>query len=139
MLDIFLWVVVLNLFALAILVIFLWNARINLQRQIDDKRFLIRALNAASNSKSSTAAAEMMNISVDEFVSYCQMKGIDTPEQREEKKEKIKKIKEEAENKIMEEEAAWRAAQEKLEEERHKSIEEEALKRKERLKKFGFR
>ena len=137
--DIFWWIVALNLFALAVLVIFFWNARINLKRQIDNRRFLINVLNTAKNSKSSTEASELLNISLDEYVSFCQLKGIDTPEQRKAKKDEIQRKKDEAERRIMEEEAAWHAQQEKLEEERRRAIEEDARKRKDRLKKFGFR
>lgn len=137
--DIFWWIVMLNLFALGVLIIFLCNARINLQRQIDNKRFLISVLNTAKNSNSSGEAAESLNITVDEYFSYCQLKGIDTPEQRKEKRDRIKKKSDEADRRIMEEEATWRAEHEKMEEERRKTIEEEARKRKERLKDFGFR
>jgi len=137
--EIFWWIVAFNLFALSILVIFFWNARINIKRQINNKRFLINILKTAKNSKSSAEAAELMNISLDEYVSFCQMKGIDTPEERKSKNDEIKKRKDEAERKIFEEEAAWRAEQEKMDEERRKSLEEDTRKRKDRLKKFGFR
>ena len=133
------WIILFNLFALAVLIIFIWNARINLQRQINNRRFFINILNTAKNTKSSVEAAELLNISLDEYVSYCQIKSIDTPEERKEKKEEIQKKKEEQELKMMEEEAAWRAEQEKREDDRRKSIEEKANKRKEKLKKFGFR
>ncbi len=139
LLNIFWWIVVLNLFALAVLVIFFCNARINLKRQIDNKRFLIKFLNSAKNSKTTAEAAVFMGISLDDYLSFCKERGIDTPDQRRELIEKVQKKKADDERKIREEEATWRAEQDTLNEDRRKAIEEETQKRKERLKKFGFR
>ena len=139
LLDIF-WIVILfDLFALAVVVIFFLNARINLKRQIINQRFFINIVKAAKTAKSSLEVAEMLNIGIDEFTAYCKMKGIDTPEERTEKKEKLEKTKQEEEQKILQEEANWRAEQEKELEDAQKEQEEEAKKRKDRLKKFGFK
>ena len=138
LLDIFWLVVLLDLFAIAVMVVFFINARINLQRQIINQRFFIKAVKAAKTVESSVAAAEMLNIDSDEFTKYCEIKGIDTPEVRIEKKERVEKIKREEEQKILQEEAKWRAEQEKLLKERHKEQEENTRIRKEHLKKFGF-
>ena len=137
--DILFIVIVFNLLALAVMVIFFWNARINLRRQIVEKRFLIRVLGAAKTSHSSAEGADSINVPVEAFTLYCKQHGIELPEHRVEKRERAKKKKEDEERKIMEEEAEWRAEQHKVEEERRKSIENEAKERKERLKKFGFR
>ena len=139
LLDIFWLVILLDLFALAVVVVFFINARINLQRQIINQRFFVKAVKAAKTAESSIAAAEMLNIDSDEFTKYCEMKSIDIPEVRTEKKERVERVKREEEQKILQEEAKWRAEQEKLLEERRKEQEESARKRKENLKKFGFK
>lgn len=139
LIDFLFIVIVLNLFALALLVIFLWNARINLRRQVEVRRFIIITVNAAKTAHSSEAAAAQLNISLNEFLKYCKDKGIETPEERKEKRDRIQKKKEEQERKMMEDEAAWHAEQQKIDDKRHKEIEEEAKKRKQRLQKFGFK
>ncbi len=139
LLDIFWLVILLDLFALVVVVVFFINARINLQRQIINQRFFVKAVKAAKTAESSIAAAEMLNIDSDEFAKYCKRKSIDIPEVRTEKKERVEKIKREEEQKILQEEAKWRAEQEILLEERSKEQEESARKRKENLKKFGFK
>ena len=82
---------------------------------------------------------EQTRISLNEFLKYCKDKGIETPEERKEKRDRIQKKKEEQERKMMEDEAAWHAEQQKIDDKRHKEIEEEAKKRKQRLQKFGFK
>jgi len=140
LLDI-LWIVILfDLFALGVMIILFINARINLQRQINHQYFFINTVKAAKTSKSSAAAAEMLDITPEEFTQYCKIKGISTPEERAEKKEKAKRIKLEQEQKILQEEAKWRAEREKAKEEiLRKEQEENAQIRKEKLRKFGFK
>ncbi len=139
LLDIF-WIVVLfDLFALAVMVIFFINARINVQRQINNQQYFINVVKAVKTAKSSADATDMLNIGIKEFEAYCKMKGIDTPEERIEKKEKLEKTKREEEQKILREEANWRAEQEKTLEEERKEQEEDVKKRRDRLKKFGFK
>ena len=139
LLDIFWVIILLDIFAFAVMVVFLINARINLHRYITNTRFFFNVLNATKTSETSSQAAEMANMDIDEYSNYCQMKGIITPEVRKEKKEKIEKEKLKHEEKIFEEEATWRLEQEKILEERRKAQEAEAQKRKDRLKQFGFR
>jgi len=128
-----------DLFAVGVLLIFLFNARMNLRRQITEQRFYAKAFSLALQLDSSDTAAEMMGISRDDFVAFCKHKRIEIPEDRNERLERERKEQEEQQKRIMAEEAAWRAEQERLMEERRKSQEEDARKRKERLKKFGFR
>lgn len=132
LLDIFWLVVLLDLFALTVMVVFFINARINLQRQIINQRLFVSAVKAAKTTESSVAAAKMMNIDPGEFTTYCEKKGIDTPEVRIEKKEKAERMKREEEQIILQEEANKRAEQEKLLEQHHKE-QEDARKRKKRL------
>ncbi|MFC1651072.1 hypothetical protein ACFL2X_05835 [Candidatus Latescibacterota bacterium] len=128
-----------NLFVFAVMVIFFINARMNLRRQVANTRFFMRALEYSKSAKSSVEAAEMMNISLDEFNDYCKMKGIERPEKQIEAKERMDKAKQEEEQRILEEEAAWRAEQEKILDEKRKEHEKAAQERKKRLKKFGFK
>ena len=138
LLDIFWIVILVDLFVLAVMIVFFINARINLHRQIVNTRFFLRVLNASKVAPTSLKAAEMLNIDLDEFNSYCQMKGIESPEKRIEKKDKIDRKKREEEQRIVDEEAAWRAEQEKALEKKRQEQEKASQERKERLKKFGF-
>lgn len=131
--DIFWLVVLLDIIALTVMVIFFVNARIILRRQIINQRFFARTLKAAKTTESSVAAAKMLNIDSGEFTTYCEKKGIDTPEVRIEKKEKAERMKREEEQKILQEKANKRAEKEKLLAEKHKEQEEDARKRKKRL------
>ena len=89
LLDIFWVIILIDILALAIMVVFFINARINLHRQIVNTRFFLRALNASKAAYTSLEAAELLNIDLDEFTTYCQMKGIESPEKRIEKKERM--------------------------------------------------
>lgn len=134
LLDIFWLVVLLDIIALTVMVVFFVNARIILRRQITNQRFFARTLKAAMTTESSVAAAKMLNIDSGEFTTYCKKKGIDTPEVRIEKKEKAERMKREEEQKILQEKANKYAEKEKLLAEKHKEQEEDARKRKNRLK-----
>lgn len=139
LLDIFWVIILINILALAIMVVFFINARINLHRQVVNTKFFLRTLNASKVANTTLEAAEMLNIDLDEYTTYCQMKGIESPEKRIENKERVDRKKLEEEQKILQEEAAWRAEQERALERKRKEQEEASQERKERLKKFGFR
>jgi len=81
----------------------------------------------------------MMNVSLDEFIDFCTMKGIERPEKRIEARDRMDKAKRDEEERILAEEAAWRSEQEKVLEEKRKDHEKAAQERKKRLKKFGFK
>ena len=132
-------IIAVDIFALGIMVLFLINARINLKREIIEKRFFYRAIEAVKNAESIDKAAKMINVPADDFKAWCEVHNIETPEKRLERLEKEKKAKEEEERRIMEEEAKWIAEQERLTEEQNRFQEEDARKQKERLKKFGFK
>ena len=135
-----LWTVFLiDLVALGVLMIFFVNARINLTRQAKRTRFFLRALHASHNKDTSFAAAESLGISLDEFTTYCQNKGIESPEDRFENIKRIEEEKVKQEERIIQEEAAWHEEQERLIDERQQSQVQEAKERRDRLKKFGFR
>lgn len=110
-----------DIFAIGVLVLFLINARINLKREIVEKQFYIRTLLLAQNSPSSANAAEKINVSVEEFTDFCKKRNIELPEERNERIETENKKKEEEQIRLMEEEANWRAEQERIAEERRKS------------------
>ncbi|MCD6309027.1 MAG: hypothetical protein J7M24_08545 [Candidatus Latescibacteria bacterium] len=131
-------VIAVDLFAVGVLLIFLFNSRMNLKRQIIEQRFYIRAYYLATTLDSSDTAAEMMGIPREVFLTFCKNRNIEIPEDRIERLEQERLEQEQQEQRIMAEEAAWRAEQERLMEERRKSQEEEARKRMEKLKKFGF-
>ena len=137
--KILMWIIAFNLFALGVLVIFLINARLNLKRDIIRKKFFFDAYNMATSATSSYEAAEKLGITREEFISFCKLRGIETPEEIKERLEAERKQEEEEKQRIFDEEAAWRAEQERIIEERRKAQEEDARKRKERLKKFGFK
>ncbi len=139
LLDIFWVIILINLLALAVMVVFFINARINLQRQVVNTKFFIRTLNASKAANTTLEAAEMLKIDLDEFTTYCRMKGIESPEKRIENKERIERIKQEEEQKILKEEAAWHVEQERALERKRKEQEEASQERKDRLKKFGFK
>jgi hypothetical protein len=139
MLDLFWTIAILNLLLLGILIIFFINARMNLYRQISERKYFLNIIDAAKTAESSAVAAMKLNMPVDTFTAYCKERGIDTPEIRREKKELIEKKRLDAERKIMEEEVLWRAEEEKRNEEQRIAKEEDARKRKDRLKKFGFK
>lgn len=137
--KILMWIIAFNFFALGVLVVFLINARLNLKRDIIRKKHYFDAYNIAISASSSDKAADKLGITREEFIGFCKLRGIETPEELKERLESKRKQEEEEKQRIMGEEAAWRAEQERIKEERHKAQEEDARIRKERLKKFGYR
>jgi len=139
LLNILWYVILLDLFAMVVMIVFLINARINLARQITSVRFYYRVIEVTTKTGTSSEAAELLGMSIDHYTTYCRMKGIETPEDRVEKKKRIERERQEQEQRIMDEEAEWRAEQERIVDERRKAQEMDTRKRKERLKKFGLR
>jgi hypothetical protein len=137
--DIFTAIIIFNVAALTIWMIFLINARVNLKRQIAYKRFLIRLIQAALKLNSSEEAAAALHITVEEFKAQCEKRYVDTPEIRKEKEDLIKKRKNEEEKRIIAEEEQWRAEQDRIVNERRAALEDDTKRRMERLKKFGFK
>ena len=139
LLNILMAIIALDVLALGVLVLFLYNARINLRRHIMTRRRHFRTIDASNAVPTSREAAELLGIPLNDFTDYCGVHGIELPEERIERIEKERIAKEEEQQRILAEEAAWRAEQEQLAEERRRAKEEEARRRRERLKKFGFR
>jgi hypothetical protein len=137
--DIFWVILLINVFGFAIMAVFFINARMNLRRQVKNTRYFMRAFEYSKTAESSLEAAEMMNVSLDEFIDFCTMKGIERPEKRIEARDRMDKAKRDEEERILAEEAAWRSEQEKVLEEKRKDHEKAAQERKKRLKKFGFK
>lgn len=138
LMKLFFIIIAIDIIAAGVMIVFVINLRIILKRQFIERQFEIRAIVTAQNAKSTEDAARYLHITPEEFLNFCQKKNINTPEQRREKKEKAEKQKQAELRRIMEEEANWRAEQEKVAEHRRKEQEEEARKRKERLRKFGI-
>lgn len=139
MYKILIWIVAADTAALGILVLFLINARINLKRSLKIKGFYYRAMHMAQIEKSSDVAAERLNISREDFEAFCHANNMETPEERESRIDRDRKNEEAERQRILNEEAEWRAEQERIIEERRSAQEDESKRRKERLKKFGFK
>ena len=137
--DIFTAIIIFNVAALTIWMVFLINARVNLKRQIAYKRFLIRLIQAALKLTSSEEASAALNITVEEFKAQCGKRYVDTPEIRKEKEDLIKNRKREEEQRIIAEEEQWHEEQNRIVNERRTALEEDTKRRMERLKKFGFK
>ncbi|MCE5249896.1 hypothetical protein LLG96_06715 [bacterium] len=136
--KVFFIILAIDIVAAGVMLVFVVNIRQILKKQFIERRFEIRAIVTAQNARSSESAARDLEISVKEFNDFCARKGIQTPEQRKAKKEEAEKKRQSELQRIMEEEASWRAEQEKMAEDRRKEQEEEARKRKDRLRKFGI-
>ena len=121
-----------------VLVIFIINIRIILRQKFYKNLFEIRTIKAAQQSETSEEAAQEMGMLTEEFLAFCKERNILTPEVKKERIEKAEKRKNEDMRRVMEEEANWRAEQERIAEQNRKEKEEEAKKRKERLRKFGI-
>ncbi len=132
-------VLAVNIFTIGVFLVFLINLRINVVRRIKRTRFYVDIFNAAKNENSTDDAAKSLNMEREEFLIYCEEANITLPEQRVNRLAKIQKRKEEEQYHIKEEEDSWRVEQQRLNEERQKAVDEEAKKRKERLRKFGFK
>ena len=138
LLNILITVAAIDLLIGGIYVVFLVNARMILKNQFFQRRFEIKTILAAQQASSSDDAAKHLGLTTEEFIAICSRSGIDTPEERIAKKEEAERIKQEELRRISEEEAIWRAEQEKMAEQIRLEQEEEASKRRERLRKFGM-
>lgn len=138
LLNILITVVAINLLIGGIYIVFLVNARMILKNQYIQRRFEIKTILAAQQAPSSEDAAKHIGLTTEEFITLCDNSNIDTPEQRQDKKDQAEERKKEELRRVADEEAVWRAEQEKMAEQMRKEQEEEAAKRKERLKKFGI-
>ena len=139
MLKIIMIIIALDVFALGVLLIFILNARSNIKRKILETRFNIKVLDISDKSESSEEAARELRITPEEFITHCKVRHFPTPEQRLKIAEENKRAEKEAQRKIEEEEAAWKAEQVQIIEERRILKEKENHERRERLKKFGYR
>lgn len=131
-------VIVVNVFALGVLVVFLINFHINIRRRVAERKFSLRLLDTVKKSETKEQAAQDMNLTVQEITQFCMSRGIELPESRLARIEAIKRQKEEENRRILEEEATWRAEQERNAEARQREKEIDLKKRKERLRKFGI-
>ena len=80
LLGIFWYVILIDLFTLAVLVLFLINARINMTRAISGARFYQRAVEISKMANTSSEAAAKLGMNVDAYTNYARQKSIDTPE-----------------------------------------------------------
>ncbi len=136
--NILIIVVAINLLIGGIYIVFLLNARMILKNQYIQRRFEIKTILAAQQAPSSDVAAKHIGLTTEEFITLCDNRDIDTPEQRQDKKEQAEERKQKELRRVADEEAVWRAEQEKIAEQIRKEQGEEASKRKERLRKFGI-
>ena len=139
MVGAFWYVILLNLLAIALLFLFLINARINVKRKASNLRFYHRVLEYSKITGSSYEAAEKLNMKTDAYATYCHDKSIETPEFRKERAERQERERQNQEKRMIEEEARWRAEQERILEEARKAKEEELRERKVNLRKSGLR
>ncbi len=136
--NILIIVVAINLLIGGIYIVFLLNARMILKNQYIQRRFEIKTILAAQQVSSSDEAAKHLGLTTEEFITLCDNSNIDTPEQRQDKKDHAEERKQKELRRVAEEEAEWRAEQEKMAEQMRKEQEEEDRKRKERIRKFGI-
>ena len=131
-------IIAINIFALGILVLFLINFRINIRRRIAEREFALLLLSSIQKSDTTEQVGRIMNMSAEAVTEYCLDRGIETPEARNARVEEQKHPQDEENRRIIEEEAAWRAEQERINQDRNHEREQEAKRRKERLRKFGI-
>jgi hypothetical protein len=136
--TILIYVIAFDFVIAGVLVVFMINSRIILRKRYVERRAEIRAMKAAQQYKTSEDASRSVGMSIEEFESFCRSRNISTPEVRIQRKEDAERRKQEDIQRIMAEEAAWRAEQERVSEQRRLEKEEEMKQRKERLKKFGI-
>jgi hypothetical protein len=139
MVQILWYVVLLNVLIVCIYLLFLVNARINMQRRIEQVRFYHKADEISKQASSSYEAAEKLSMKPETYAEFCRTKNIDTPEMRNERAEKMERDRQTQEKRMLEEEARWRTEQERLAEEHRKAKEDELRERKINLRKSGFR
>ena len=138
LLGILWYVILIDLLALAVLVLFLINARINMTRRISAIRFYQRTVEVSKMANTSLEAAGKLGMDVDAYTTYARQKNIDTPEARNERLERLEHERQEQDKRILEEEARWRADQERLVEEQRKAKETEMRERKGDLRGSGL-
>ena len=138
LLNILITVVAINLFIGGIYIVFLVNARMILKKQYFQRRFEIKTILTAQQAPSSEDAAKHLGMTTEEFITLCDRSSIDTPEERIAKKDQSEKRKQDELRRVADEEAVWRAEQEKMADQMRKEQEEETSKRRERLRKFGI-
>ena len=131
-------VIAIDLFAVGILILFLLNFRLNIRRRVADREFSLLLLSSIQNSETTEQVSKIMNMPASEITLYCRERGIEVPETRTARVAEIVNRQNAETRRIMEEEAAWRAEQERINQERNEEREMEAKRRKERLRKFGL-
>jgi hypothetical protein len=136
--NILIAVIAINVFAIGALALLLANARIILHRNIRKRQEYFQTIEVSLSAPSSIQAANLLGIEEDAFRTYCMEHRIEIPEDRIARKQEEEQKQQEAQDRILAEEASWRAEQEKNDEERRRSQEAEARSRVERLKRFGF-
>lgn len=130
--------IAIDIFAAGALVLFLINFRLNIRRRLAEREFALLMLTSIQKSDTIEQVARIMGMPVSEITEYCQERGIETPEARTARIEDVKRRQDDENRRIIEEEAAWRAEQERINQERNREREQEAKRRKERLRKFGI-
>ena len=133
-----LFIIALNTAAAGILFIFLVNYRITIKRRAAEREFALLLLMTIKKSTTTEQVAKELGLKVEDVARYCHAHGLETPEEAADRTALVARRKEEEERRIAEEEAIWRAEQERINTERIREKELEAKKRRERLKKFGI-
>lgn len=132
------FVIALNVFVLGIMVIFLVNFRMNIKRRVTQREFALLLLMTIKKSASTEQVAKQLGLTTEFVMNYCHAHGLETPEEAANRIATAARRKEEEERRIAEEEATWRAEQERINTERIREKELESKRRRERLKKFGI-
>jgi hypothetical protein len=131
-------VIGLNVFVFGLLMVFLINFRIYIARRAAARKFATLMFTAIQKSHTTAEVARQMELKVDEVVEYCSARSLETPEERAVRVESAQKRKTAELERIQQEEAAWRAEQDRISAERMKEKEAEMKERRERLKRFGI-
>jgi len=131
-------VIALDLLALGVLAVFLLNFRSTVKRRIQERMFATHMLTMVQKATTTEQVAKLTGKSTQEVIDYCAKHNLELPETRIARIAEAQRLKEEEDQRILDEEAAWRAEQERLSEARQREKEAELKKRKERLRKFGI-
>ncbi len=131
-------VIALDLLALGVLAVFLLNFRSTVKRRIQERMFATHMLTMVQKATTTEQVAKLTGKSAQEVIDYCAKHNLELPETRIARIAEAQRLKEEEDQRILDEEAAWRAEQERLSEARQREKEAELKKRKERLRKFGI-
>ena len=131
-------VIAADILALGVLLVFLWNFRATVKRRIQERRFATQILTTVQKAETTEQVSRLTGVSPQEIIDYCTERHIELPETRIARLVDVQRQKDEESKRIMEEEAVWRAEQERLNDARQREKEIELKKRKERLKKFGI-